>query len=815
MATAAHALQLLHSGQIDAALGELQRVHAETPADGLALAELAGALNRAGHGDAALRCYERALLLLPDRAELWFNAANARAKAERTEEAEDSYRRALAIAPQMAPAWFNLARLLQRLGRDGEALACYDRAIGIQPTLADAHMNRGNCLRALGRVEESIASHRRAIGIAPERPEAHLNLGNALRDAGHSAEAALEYRRALAINPSLHAARLALADILASGGERDGAIALLREAQALYPDHAGYPLAYGKLLYAAGSARDALPALEHAVRLAPDDATALNALGVTLQATGATTRALECFERSRRLAPRYAAAHANYGQLCREIGRIKDGVEALRVAVSLEPEDPVANANLIDVLVQTGFVHEAIALAEHALARGMHDAPGVHTALGHAHCSAGMIEASIAHLQRALDLRPRHAASISNLLFATLYADFIDVADKAERHKELAARIVPDPAGMSARAPGPARHASRIGFVSADLRSHPVGYFIGPLLEHLDRGRFEIYCYSDAKADDARSAQLRALTPNWRDSAGWDNAQLFERIRDDDIDLLIDLAGHTAYNRLPLFAARPARRHATYLGYPFGTGLEAMDFLVADDVAVPPPDETLYRERVLRLPNCLFCMTPHPTAPNVSPLPAARNGFLTFACYNSLAKFTPAALALWALVLRAVPDARLRLRALGLNDDTVRARVLRRFAEQGIDAGRIDLLSPVQPIAEFLHGYDTIDMALDPIPYNGGTTTVEALWQGVPVLTLPGRGLFARMGASILTTAGLPGFIAADADDLAARARFWAGKIDELAAIRSRLREQLRSTSLVDGARFARGFEQILTQAVA
>lgn len=776
------------------------------------LANLATCLRQTGELAMALAAFENALQLAPDAAPIWFNAANAYLAANRPADAERAFQRALAINDQFAAAWFNLARLWQTQARLVEAESAYAKAITLEPDNFTALMNHGNVLRVLGRTAEAIAAHQRVVHAQPARAEARLNLANALRDAKQPAPAREMYLSALALRDDLHAARLGLVGLLQSQAETDAANAVLDAAIAQYPQVAEYWFERASAMIVAEHKRAALPLLRRAVQLNDADARIHNALGIALESVDDKAAALRAFERAITLDPKMAIAHANFAQLARQLGKHRESIDALRQAVALAPNDARTLANLIDGLVVLGLLQEAIELAEQALARDLIDPSHLHTTLGHAYNSAGRIAESRAHLLRAVVLKPS-AINRSNALFASLYDD----ADSAEAisalHREHAAQIEPASASieLTCLPPSPSRRI-RIGYVSADFYEHPVGFFIQPLWANHDRQRFEVFAYATRNVDDALGQSLRAQCEHWRDAVGLGNNALLDLIRTDTLDILIDLAGHSAHNVLSVFAARAAPRQLSYLGYPFTTGLPMMDGYIADAITVPTMDAALHSEAILRLPHFAFCMRPHPSAPEVSVLPALARGFLTFGCFNNLAKLSPSTLRTWSLLLHAIPDARLCLRALGLNDASTCERVLQAFSRQGIATDRISLLPPIRPIEAFLRGYEEVDIALDPMPFNGGTTSFEALWQGVPVLTIAGRGFCARMGAGINHSAGLDAFSAMDIDDFIARAKYWRTHVAQLAALRAGLRETLRNTSLFDGATFTRGFEAALEQ---
>lgn len=777
---AAHAL--LQRGDLDGALATFESTLMDTPRDIAALAGYASALRRAGRMSEALAQWRKALECAPEDPGLHFNQANTLRAAGQLSDAEQGYQRALQLEPKLAPAWVNLGVLYQDQRRFEAAAQAYAAALAIDPRQLSAAMNRGNCLRRLGRLEEAIAQHRQAVELAPRSAQASYNLGNALREAQRIEEALGAFRAALQAGPA---------------------------------------------------------PLELWTRL-----------GVSLQDLGASETALTAFDRGRREHPRASQAHCNYGHMAMRLRRPKDGIEALRLAVRLEPGEPVATSHLVDALIKTGFLSEAMSLAEAALskARADTDAPEdcrserlarLHNVLGNACVSAGEIDQASAHLSEARRLAP-DARAISNLLFAALYREDLGALEKARLHQRETAAFGALHSGR-ARAVGATDESTavesappdastdvatwsiestagrrlRVGYLSADLAEHPVGYFMQPVLRQHDRDRFDVFVYSDLESPDGLTGQIRAGVEHWIDVCGYSDEALAQRIHGDRIDVLLELSGHTAGNRLPLLARRVAPVQISYLGYPFSTGLAEVDAMIGDATTTPDADAAIYRERLLRLPHFPFCMQPHASASPVAPLPALSNGFLTFGCFNNLAKIGRATLTLWAQLLHALPDSRLLLRAVGLNDEPTRARLLGFMSEQRINPGRLALLPPIRPISAYLDGYAQIDIALDPLTYNGGTTSFEALWQGVPILTLPGSGFCARMGAGINATAGLGAFSARDNQHFLRIARDWNDRREALAELRAGLRARLAATPLFDAARFMPPFEAALREAAA
>jgi predicted O-linked N-acetylglucosamine transferase (SPINDLY family) len=350
----------------------------------------------------------------------------------------------------------------------------------------------------------------------------------------------------------------------------------------------------------------------------------------------------------------------------------------------------------------------------------------------------------------------------------------------------------------------------RIGFVSADLGSHPVGYFTVRLFEHLDPRQCLTFCYSFRSKEDDLSRRIAQSAGAWRNVYSLSIEQLAAQIRADGIDILFDLAGHTS-NRLTLFARKPAPIQISWAGYVGTTGIKAMDYVLADRHHVPPEMEPYYQEKVLRMPDGYVCYDPPAYAPEVGPLPAAANGYVTFGSFNRLAKTTPEVVDVFCRVLKRVPDARMIVKFTGLDGPSTNRRYAEMFAQRGIDPQRLELLGN-SPHAELLAQYNRIDVALDTFPYSGGLVTCEALWMGVPVITCPGQTFAGRHSLSHLTNAGLPELVAQDLDDYVQRAVALAGDRPRLAALRAALRSQVAASPLCDGRRFAANFARLMRE---
>jgi predicted O-linked N-acetylglucosamine transferase (SPINDLY family) len=503
--------------------------------------------------------------------------------------------------------------------------------------------------------------------------------------------------------------------------------------------------------------------------------------------------------------PRSAVLLARSAGIRQLRGDAAGALALARAAVREDPGESMAATLAIDGLVEQGLAGEALRIGDAALARG--PVASVLRAQSQALLMAGRAPDALRHALDALAVAPGDPTAISSACIAGLYDDTLDGAALARLHAAHASRMSPA-ANCGAPAPRPPRAGRRlrIGILSPDLRDHPMGRFAQPLLAHLDRARFELFVYARVAAPDAVTARLQALPDlAWRDTAALDDAAVHAWIQRDAIDVLLDLAGHTAGGRPRLIAARAAPVQLGWLGYPHPSGLPNVDGFIADATICPPGSELPGLEPVLRIDGSALCLPPDPQAPPVATPPATRGVTFTFGSFNHLAKLSDATVALWCRVLEAVPDARLALCALPLRDPALRATTQSRFSAHGLDPRRLLLLPPRRPLAAFLAQYDAVDVALDPLPFHGGTTSAQALWQGVPVLSLAGDAPQRRLGASLLRAAGLADvLLARDGADYVAMARALSADPSRLAILRASLRERLAAAT--DGRDFARRF---------
>lgn len=532
-------------------------------------------------------------------------------------------------------------------------------------------------------------------------------------------------------------------------------------------------------------------------------------LGNKFAAQGNMEVAVAHYQRAVALKSDYAEAHNNLGNALAAQGHIDQAVTHLERALSLMPDARV-HYNLGNALAIQGEKERAAVHYERALALKP-DYPQAHNGIGNALAARGRMEQAAVHYRRALELKPDYAEAQNNLLLTLNYVSSADPVAVYAAHLDFAQRWEM-PLRPSIQPHGNDRSRGRrlkIGYVSSDLRRHSVAYFFEPVLENHDRERFEIFCYGNNFRDDEVTERLRSHADHWRQISRQPDDLVATQIRADQIDILIDLNGHTANNCLMVFARKPAPIQLTWLGYPNTTGLTAMDYRLTDGYADPVGlAEQFHSEKLVRLPECFCCYKPPEDAPVVSETPAREQGYITFGTFNHHAKINPEVMAVWARILQDVPDSRLVLKNVGLAAQAMQRRVRELFAGLGIAPQRLELFGHDQSRETHLQRYRYVDIGLDPFPYNGTTTTCEALWMGVPVVTLAGRTHAGRVGVSLLSNLGMTELICRTQEEYIATATRLAANLEHLSALRKKLRPCMTVSPLLNASRFTTCLER-------
>lgn len=503
-----------------------------------------------------------------------------------------------------------------------------------------------------------------------------------------------------------------------------------------------------------------------------------------------------------------AGVHNNLGTILESLGRFDEATAHYEKSIQINPNIPETQSNLGNILLyyHKDRLSEALDCYQRAL-RLKPDMVAAHNGLGNLYRFQGKHDEALASFQEALRCDPGNAVVHSNLLYMLCYCPEYDVATLFAEHARWGEAHCRDTTHITAHTNVPDKGKRlRIGYVSADFRNHPVGIFIEQVLSHHDKSRVEIFCYSNHGLRDELTERLRIHADHWRDILAQPDETVAEQVRRDGIDILVDLAGHTAGNRLLTFALKPAPIQVTWLSYVATTGLKTMDYIIADRFIIPPQHECYYVEQVMRLPRGYLCFTPPNLAIEVSPLPAESRKEVTFGCFNNLSKLTPDVIATWSNILRAIPHSRLFLKSTGFNDEETGRHFQKLFSAHGVRDKQL-ILAGQSPRDEFLAAYSDVDIGLDPFPYNGGTTTVEALWMGVPVVTLSGDRFVSRVGESIMTNLGLEKCVTNSKEDYITEAIALASDLPRLAKLRRGLRSQLLNSPLCDGPGFTRDLE--------
>jgi predicted O-linked N-acetylglucosamine transferase (SPINDLY family) len=680
--------------------------------------------------------------------------------------AAELYRQFLAQRPGHPDALNNLGNALLQLGRSEEAIDACRQALAARPAYAEAHLNIGMALQKLGRLPEAIEAYRQALAVRPDFAPALNSLGTALQQNGQLAEAVATYRRAIAVIPGYRDALNNLGNTLRESGQLEGSIEVFRQA------------------------------LSHH----PADAEVLNNLGIALDTAGQLEEAEKTYRQALAIRPDFSQAFYNLGNALQKLDKLDDAIAAFETALRIEPELAEAWINL-----------------------------------GNALCGSGRAQEAFPHYRRGIALKPD-----SRMAGSLLYALHLDPAMSPRQLYEEHARWnrqYAQPLRRLIKAHHNDRSPDRrlrIGYVSPDLGNHPVGRFMAPLLSHHDYAGFEVFCYTGAVRSDPISASNRSSADVWRSTAGLADEQIAQQIRQDGIDILIDLTMHASDNRLLVFARKPAPVQVTYLAYPGSTGLETIDYRLTDPYIDPPSTrsgqapstgsgqaastrsgqdpgddrERNYSEKSFRLPHTFWCYAAPPEACEVGPLPAIANGHVTFGCLNSFSKVSGMILEAWIQLLRQTPGSRLLLHS---RQGSHRQRMQDRFRAAGVDPQRLEFVGFL-PTPDYFRQYQRIDIALDTFPYAGGTTTCDALWMGVPVVTLAGQTAISRGGTSILSNLGLQGLVATSVDQYISLAGQLAADLPALAALRSGMRARMLGSPLMDAATFARDVEAAYRQ---
>ncbi len=669
------------------------------------------------------------------------------------------------IAEAAALAWQH-----QRAGNYALMEQVCRQALQVNPESLDLYNTLAAALAMQGRLDQAVALLQDLSCRAPDSPEIHNNLGIMLKQMGQPAQAEASFSEAVRLRPDFFQPHNNLGLILAEQGRLPEAVACYEKALQLSPDYYEALVNLGDALERVDRLADAEARYRHALRLRPDQAGLHSNLGVVLARQNRLVEADSCYREALRLAPHYAQAHYNLGTLRAQQGQPDEAQACYEQAIRHQPDHADALNNL-----------------------------------GNCYQEQGRLEQALACYRKSLAAQPRHPTAHSNLLFALHYHAHYDPEASFGEHLRWASQFGEAPPPYQPLAPmdlDPKR-SLRIGYVSSDFREHVLGRYSEAFITAHDRAQVEVFCYANVQRADDRTRRIQAVADHWRSLVGLSDEEAALQIRQDQIDILIDLAGLTRGNRLTVFTHKPAPIQASNFGYPASTGLAAIDYRITDAYCDPPGwTEHLHREKLIRLPDFQWCYAPGPS-PEVQDSPARRTGQVTFASFNNLLKVTDEMLAVWAQVVLAVPEARmLVLTGAGRAGD---ARVLDAFRRHGIEPPRLTLVGK-QRRDLYFHLFHGVDICLDTYPFSGCTTTADALWMGVPVVTLAGKMWVSRQGVGVLTQVGLEDLITSSPAGFIDIATRLAHDVPRLVELRHQLRGRVER-SLGNIARFTRQLE--------
>lgn len=768
------------------------------------------ALHQRGELEAAMSRYRAILLADPDEPDANHLLGVALLQGGAAAAAADHLRRAVTEVDDVAEYHFNLGNALRELGDHSGARRAFENAVRLAPDSASAHINLALECQFQDDHGDAASHFSAALEHAPDSDNARLGLADTLRALGQLQAAADAYA---AVPLSARQAEGAAhhAECLCNLNQQAAGLDVIDTALRVYTGHPDLLVIQARLREEVGDLAGALAALEAAVPNASADPAALqrlvaawNNLGNLLERRTRDEEAQTCYRRAMALDPTDAVPVNNLAALLNTRGRPGEAMALLETATRLDPHLAEIYLNMGAAQQQLRQLQAAERCLREALARRPDYAEGL-TNLGANLINQQRFDEAFEAYEAAIAQAPGLSVAHSNLLLALNYV--CTDAARLQAAQRRFAEYFDRPDGVCAPRDASADRPAvlRIGYLSPDFRSHSVAFFFEAVLRGHDRRRFEVHCYADARRADGVTLRLQGLSDRWTECGGMTDDDLLNRIRDDGIHVLVDLAGHTAGNRLALFGRRAAPLQVSWLGYPASTGLRSMDYRIVDAWTDPPAADAWCSERLQRLPGGFCCYTP----PSGAPMPVCTTGRpVTFGSFNNSSKLGPATLDTWARILLGVPGARLLLKSASLGDATVRAHFIAAFEARGVDAQRLDLLGWVPDQSAHLALYADVDIALDPFPYNGTTTTCEALWMGVPVITLAGNLHAGRVGVSLLQRLDLPWLIADDRDAYCQLAAHLAADAALRGRLRRSLRERFAGSGLMDAGAFSADLER-------
>jgi predicted O-linked N-acetylglucosamine transferase (SPINDLY family) len=693
-----------------------------------------------------------------------------------------------------------------RSGAQAEAQALCRLILQHRPDDFDALHLLGVASSAAGQFEDAEAALRHALRVAPRSAQAHCNLGVVQFERKQFDDARASYENALALQPNFPVALNNLGNAYNSLSLLDQAVESYRRAIAYQPDYAEAVYNCGIALFLLRRHAEALTSFDRCLTLAPGHVLALNARGLALLALRRATDALASFDRALALKPDLANALANRGQALGELGRYDQAIQSHETALTITPDLETAWMGLAGIFLLAGRLDNAFTAARRALAIVPESAEAI-TLMGQCLFNLGNVEDAISHFDRALAIKPDSEDAMTKKIFALDFAPDAGFARHQDARKEWWRQIGSKHAGVPAvhRSDRDPQRRIVLGYVSSDFRDHSAALCFISVLRHHDKRAFEVVCYSCGTIEDGVTEEFRRIADKWIGASALSDDDLARQICADNIDILIDLSGHSTGHRLGVFARKPAPIQVTAWGNGTGTGLPTIDYLFSDATAIPGDVRHLFAEKIYDLP-CLATIAPLPAELSVAEPPYLTSGYITFGVFNRINKISADAAKLWCEILHAVPNSRLMIKHSALDDVMLASRLIEQFTQHGISADRIECVGSTTR-RDHLAAYGRVDICLDPFPQNGGISTWESLYMGVPVVAKLGDSLSSRVAGAILSSLGLTDWIGGSDVDYRDIAVKYASTPALLDPLRRALPSQITATPAGDPVQYTNAVE--------
>ncbi len=698
---------------------------------------------------------------------------------------------------------------LQKNGELVGALKLYCEVLDINPDNFDAlHMSA-----VIARNMKSYAKAEKCFKMAIDKKKdfapLYLNYGLLLIDLKRFDEAVIVLEKAVMLKTDYVEAYYNLALVRHNLRQLDGALEALSKVFALKPNYAEAFFRAGIILHEMDRIDEALVSYDTAILINSDYSEAYFNRGVALRRLRRLVESLLSYDSAIKIKPDYADAYYSRGNVLKDLRRYDESLASYESAIFIKSDHAQAYFMRGVLLQELKRFSEAVISFKRSL-EIKPDYAEAYNFLGYTLIELKNIDEGLESYQRAIKVKPDYFVAHSNLLFSLSYVEKIPLSSRLKEARNFGAN-----ASRAARfkyqswTTDHSMSPLRIGFVSGDFWSHPVGYFLKNVVASFDHSKLDCYAYTNNSYEDAITVALKKNFSSYKSLVGMSDFDAAKCIHADGVQVLVDLSGHTALNRLPVFAYKPAPIQISWLGYWATTGVQEMDYILGDPNVTPMDEEQDFSERIKRLPECYFCFSPPEHDIDVADLPALRNGYVTFGCFNNFSKVNDGVISLWARILSSIPQSRLYFKASQLDNPRIVQNAIDLFAACGISANRLAFEGKTDRI-DYLQSYHKVDITLDPFPYPGGATSVESLWMGVPVLTKKGNWFIAHNGETIARNSGQSEWIAHDDADYLQKAIDFSSDLHTLATLRAGLRRQILGSTLFDAERFARNFEQAI-----